>query len=251
MKMASFVASCLCVRQDSDFNRVIPNSSAIPILMKTWGAIFDWDGVILDSSMHHEESWEMLAKEMGRTLPDRFFKKSFGMKNGTIIPRMLEWSQDPTEIIRISKRKEELYRVVVREKGIEPLPGIRHWLETLEAQGIPRVIGSSTERENIRTGLEIIGLSDLLTLWVTSEDVSHGKPDPEVFLKAAAKIEREPQRCIVFEDAHVGVEAGKRGGMKVLALSTTHPASELHAADRVVAGWSEVTFDAIDAWFPA
>jgi sugar-phosphatase len=79
-----------------------------------------------------------------------------------------------------------------------------------------------------------MGVTKYFPLIVSAEDVSHGKPDPEVFVVAASKIEIEPKLCIVFEDAQVGIDAGLAGGMKVIALSTTHPVEDLHGADRTV-----------------
>jgi beta-phosphoglucomutase len=73
--------------------------------------------------------------------------------------------------------------------------------------------------------------------------VSHGKPDPEVFLKAAERLELEPQRCLVFEDAYVGIEAGHAAGMKVIAVTTTHMAEELRAADLVVRRLDELSLE--------
>ena len=110
----------------------------------TLGAIFDWDGVIIDSSKHHEESWERLSKETGFILPKGHFKKGFGMKNEVIIPDILNWSDRPEEIRRLSLRKEELYREILLEWGIHPLPGVSEWLDDLRQRGIRSVIGSST-----------------------------------------------------------------------------------------------------------
>jgi beta-phosphoglucomutase-like phosphatase (HAD superfamily) len=76
----------------------------------TLGAIFDWDGVIIDSSSHHEESWERLAKETGFALPEGHFKKGFGMTNEFIIPNVQKWTDRPEEIKKLSLRQEELYR---------------------------------------------------------------------------------------------------------------------------------------------
>jgi beta-phosphoglucomutase family hydrolase len=199
-----------------------------------WGAIFDWDGVIIDSSAHHEESWERLAAETGYSLPPGHFKRGFGMKNEKIIPDLLAWSFDPDEIHRLSLRKEELYREIVKEWGIAPLPGVVVWLDRLRDQGIPCAIGSSTHRLNIETGLSILGFRERFASVVTAEDVHHGKPDPEVFLTAAARIGVAPQRCVVFEDALVGIEAAHRGAMQVVAVATTNPIELLKAADFAV-----------------
>ena len=215
----------------------------------TWGALFDWDGVIIDSSSHHEESWERLAREETHTLPADHFKKGFGMKNEFIIPKLLGWAHDPAEIRRISLRKEALYREVVAERGLSALPGVRTWLERLRDAGVPCAIGSSTHRANIDLSLGLIGLAEFFTGIVTAEDVSHGKPDPEVFLTAAARINRPPERCVVFEDAHVGIAAARAGGMRVIGVATTHPASELTTTDLAVQRLDELQPATLAAWF--
>ena len=103
------------------------------------GAIFDWDGVIINSASQHEASWERLAKECGKTLPDNHFKRGFGMKNEVIIPELLRWTTVPTEIRILSLRKEAIYREVVLEQGMTALPGVEPWLRTLRDEGIPCV----------------------------------------------------------------------------------------------------------------
>jgi beta-phosphoglucomutase family hydrolase len=215
----------------------------------TWGALFDWDGVIIDSSSHHEESWERLAREVGKPLPEGHFKKTFGRKNEFIIPEMLQWTRETAEIRTLSLRKEALYREVVAERGVEALPGVRTWLERLQSAGVPCAIGSSTHRENIQLSLGMIGLGEFFQGIVTSEDVTLGKPHPEVFLAAASRVDRAPERCVVFEDALVGIQAARAGGMKVVAVATTHPAEELTSADRTVHRLDELQPAQLAAWF--
>ena len=216
----------------------------------TWGAIFDWDGVIIDSSSHHEESWERLARELGRLLPQGHFKKGFGRKNEFIVPEILGWTRDTAEIERISLRKEALYSDVVAELGIAPLPGVRPWLERLRDTGVPCAIGSSTHRANIDLSLDLIGLREFFANIVSAEDVTRGKPDPLVFLTAAARIGRQPERCVVFEDAFVGLEAARAGGMKCVAVATTHLPDELRSvSDCVVSRLDELQPADLAAWF--
>lgn len=198
------------------------------------GAIFDWDGVIINSAGHHEESWERLAKEVGKPLPEGHFKKGFGMKNEAIIPDLLQWTSNFMEIRVLSLRKEELYREVVREWKIAALPGVESWLQELGDAGIPCVIASSTHRENIATALEMLGIGHYFAAIVSAEDVTRGKPDPQVFLEAANRIGVEPGNGIVFEDALVGIAAAKAAGMKVVGVTTTNPREVLHEADWVV-----------------
>ena len=172
------------------------------------GAIFDWDGVIVDSSRHHEESWVRLASELGEVLPEGFFLKSFGMRNEQIIPSMLGWATLEQEVSELSLRKEVLYREIVREWGIEPLEGVPKWLAALARAGIPCVIASSTQRANIELSLESFGLRSAFVGIVSSEDVSVGKPDPEVFNRASELIDIPAAHCVVFEDAPVRIQAG-------------------------------------------
>lgn len=217
----------------------------------TWGALFDWDGVIIDSSRHHEESWERLATEGKLTLPEGHFKKGFGRKNEFIIPEILDWTREEAEIHRLSLRKEELYRAVVSDWGLEPLPGVRTWLERLRDAGVPCAIGSSTHRANIDLSLGLIGLQEFFQEIVTAEDVTKGKPDPQVFLTGAKRINRPAERCVVFEDAHVGLEAAKAGGMKCVAVATTHPIEDLAYADRAVHRLDELQPAELAQWFGA
>jgi len=213
------------------------------------GALFDWDGVIIDSSAQHEESWEMLAIEIGKPLPADHFVRGFGMKNQVIIPRILGWTHDPDEIHAYSLRKESLYREIVSQRGIEALPGVTGLLQLLKDHDVSCSVASSTHRENIETIFDVIGVRDYFRAVVTAEDVSHGKPDPEVFLKGAAKIGCEPENCVVFEDAHVGIEAGLAAGARVIAVATTNDISELGRAHAAVHSLQQVDWEMLCGLF--
>ncbi len=156
------------------------------------------------------------------------------MTSEHIVREVHGWSSDADEIRRLALRKEELYRELVRASRIEPLPGVRGWLGEIAAAGIPRAVASSTHRLNIETVLEVIGLRDCFTEIVSAEDVTRGKPDPEVFLNAAERLHFEPTRCVVFEDAQVGIDAARAANMRVVAVATTHRAQDLAGADFVV-----------------
>jgi HAD superfamily hydrolase (TIGR01509 family) len=214
-----------------------------------FAALFDWDGVVIDSSRQHEASWERLAREERKPLPPDHFKKGFGRKNEVIIPDLLGWTRDPAEIRRLSLRKEAIYRVIVRETGLAPLPGVRALLLALRRIGAPAAVGSSTHRLNIDEAIALFGLDGMFSAVVAAEDVSLGKPDPEVFLKAAEKLGAPPERCVVFEDAHAGIDAALAAGMKVVAVATTNPAESLGKAHRVVRTLEEITAAELAGWF--
>lgn len=214
-----------------------------------WGAIFDWDGVIIDSSRNHEKAWELLAAEEGLPLFPSHFQLGFGRKNQIVIPEILHWSNDPAEIERLGDRKEVLYRELMAAGDLQPLPGVREWLEKLRDAGVPRVVGSSSPRANIDACLHALGLAQLFDAMITAEDVNLGKPNPEVFLKAAARIGRAPKCCVVFEDALAGIEAARAGGMHVIGIATTHPLEELTHADLAVHRMDELSIEELGQWF--
>ena len=111
--------------------------------------IFDWDGVVVDSSAAHKSSWERLAEERDLILPEDHFTKSFGRINKVIIPELFHWTTDPDKIQELADRKEALYREILKETGLEPLPGVRNIIMDLKAAGIPMVVGTSTPLENV------------------------------------------------------------------------------------------------------
>lgn len=206
--------------------------------------LFDWDGVVVDSSAHHERSWEFLAARRGLPLPPDHFKRGFGKKNNVIIPD-LGWATAAREVDALAHEKEEIYRELVRKHGITPLPGVRDLLAELLAAKIPCAIASSTERANLDLLLDIMDLRCFFAAIVCGDDVEHGKPDPTVFLLAARSLGVPPAECVVIEDALVGIEAAKRARMHVLAVATTEPLSELHGADKAVENLALVTLEVL------
>lgn len=205
--------------------------------------LFDFDGVVIDSHEAHGRSWFALAEELGHELTQETFHATFGQRNESILP-LLGWAgeADKERIQLLGDRKESLYREILKAQGIEPLPGVVALLKDLQANGIPCAIGTSTPRPNVECVLELTGLGSYFTDIAASEDVSRGKPDPEVFLKAAAKLGAEPVSCVVIEDAQVGIRAARAGGMKSIAVTTTHPAEALapESPDRIVTSLEEI-----------
>ena len=210
-----------------------------------FACIFDWDGVIIDSSEQHVDAWRRFAKEENFVFPEQHFKQSFGMKNEQIIPQLWKWTDDPDEIKRIDLKKEFLYRDIMKENGLVALRGVYGLLDLLKENNIPCAIGSSAPLANITTGLDILDYGHFFQTIVSGEDVKLGKPDPQIFLTAAFRLSVLPKHCIVFEDAKVGVAAAKAGGMKVVAVTNTYPAEELADADLIVSSLEKVTIESL------
>jgi len=210
------------------------------------GALFDWDGTVVDTKAAHEESWMRLAREENLYLTPEIFRLSFGCMNSVIIPDAFKWTSDPARIKKLSDRKEILYRQIVAGESAEKLalPGAVRLIRELKNAGIPCAVGSSAPRANIEQIVGTLGIADCFTTLITAECVSRGKPDPEVFLKGASAIGVEAKNCVVLEDAVHGVEAGKAGGMKTVAILTSNPRkSFIGLADLVVNNLAEVSID--------
>ncbi|MCH6255748.1 HAD family phosphatase [Puniceicoccaceae bacterium K14] len=215
------------------------------------GFIFDWDGVVVDSSKQHEESWELLAKQENQVLPTGHFKKGFGKKNEWIMRNVLQWTDQTAEISRLGEEKERLYRDIVRKTGLDPLPGVKQFIEEFQSQGYRAAVGSSTPKANILAVLEITGLNGLLADIVAAEDVEIGKPNPAVFIKAAKLVGLPPEKCVVFEDSLGGIEAGLASGAKVVGVTTTNPEEILRDAGvgLVVDSFEEISVERMLALF--
>ena len=187
-----------------------------------FGCIFDWDGVIADSSAQHIEAWKLVAEKEHLIFREELFRQSFGMKSEQIIPDLFQWTHDNAEVRRLDRKKEKIYRELVIANGTGTFPGVREFLTMLKQHGISCIIGSSAPRANVTTALDFLGFSDFFSGIVCGEDVTLGKPDPQIFLTAAQRIGLQPRECIVFEDALVGVAAARAGGMKVVAVTATY-----------------------------
>jgi HAD superfamily hydrolase (TIGR01509 family) len=183
----------------------------------TKSVLWDLDGTLVDSEQYHWFAWRDSMAEAGVTLTHEEFLKTFGLRNDAIVP---QWIPDaaPERIDQISAAKEQLYRRLVREGGLEPLPGARHWTERLALEGWRQAIASSAPRENVDTMLEVLGLAPFFQAIVSAEDVKLGKPDPQVFLTAAARLGSAPAQSIVVEDAPAGIEAARRAGMASIGV---------------------------------
>jgi beta-phosphoglucomutase-like phosphatase (HAD superfamily) len=126
---------------------------------------------------------------------------------------------------------------------------VSEFLFQLKQSQILTAIGSSSVLENIKTVIDITKLESYFDIIITGADVKRGKPDPEVFLKCAERLNIPPQRCVVFEDAHVGIQAAKSAGMIAIAVTTTHPRNTFHQADAIVDSLAEITIDLLRAFF--
>jgi HAD superfamily hydrolase (TIGR01509 family) len=175
--------------------------------------LWDLDGTLADSKEYHWRAWKAAMGAEGVPLTEAQFLASFGQRNDAILGAWLGEGADPARIRRIGDTKEAFYRDLVRKEGITPLPGAAEWVRSLHADGWRQAIASSAPRLNVEVMHQALGFAGLIETLVAAEDVSEGKPDPEVFLRAAHRLAVPPERCVVVEDAEAGIEAARRGGM--------------------------------------
>lgn len=204
--------------------------------------LFDFDGVIADSEpVHYEGFFEVLA-EVGITLPrERYYQNYLGYDDRDAFPHIY----GDLGIALSTKTLESLIAaktILVQEKlqTISPIPGTTAMIHAAHAAGIPLAICSGALRAEVDIAARAIGVRECFPVVVAAEDVARGKPDPEGFTKALAQLgaqlgcEFDPAQTLVIEDSPAGIASGKAGGMKVCALQTSYPHSELLAADRIV-----------------
>jgi len=201
--------------------------------------IWDLDGVIIDSAQEHLKAWQRLARETGVTFTEEQFWSTFGQRNDAIIPTV--WGAHPPERVReLADQKEAYFREFVRETAA-PLPGAIELLSALHDAGYAQALASSTPMANIQLISDVLGLRRYLSVLVSGETVPHGKPAPDVFLKAAEELKVEPTKCLVIEDAVAGVEAAHAGGMRCIAVAGERDLPGLRKAEMVVRDLREVT----------
>jgi beta-phosphoglucomutase family hydrolase len=195
--------------------------------------IWDMDGVIADTAPHHLRAWQETFAKRGVNFSDEDFKHSFGIRNDAIIRNVLGEPITEEEIEAIADEKEATFRRIIGRK-IKPLPGALELLKALDESGIKMAIASSTPIENARLVLGSLGIAGRFRTIVSSQDVTEGKPNPQVFLVAAKRLGAEPKNCLVIEDAVAGVKAAKSAGMGCVAVTNTHPRKSLREADFIV-----------------
>jgi len=185
----------------------------------TRAVLWDMDGTLVDSEEFHWLSWRDTMAAEGIPITHDQFVITFGQRNDSILPRWLGADAMADRIQRVGDAKEELYRRLVRESGLAPLPGAAEWVRRLHRENWRQAVASSAPRANLDVVLEVIGLRGCFQAIVSAEDVTAGKPDPQVFLTAAARLGASPSQCVVVEDAAAGVEAARRAGMRSIGVS--------------------------------
>lgn len=198
--------------------------------MNSYAVIFDMDGVIVDTNPYHKISLRQFCERYGYQLSDEeLVNRVYGRTNNEWI-RNLFGPLPKDRILELGEEKEALFREIYKEV-IQPLPGLESFLQQLQQHEVPVAIGTSAPRSNVDFVLQGTRLTSYFPVILDQSDVEHGKPNPEIYLKVAARLKMPPEHCLVFEDSLSGVESAQRTGARVVGVTTTHTHAELAHTD--------------------
>jgi beta-phosphoglucomutase family hydrolase len=188
--------------------------------------IFDIDGTIIDSMPYHGRSWPLMLARHG--IGDEhmeLLRASAGRTGVELMRDIFGADLDDERAHALVDEKESLYRELYRPHFRE-VPGFVAFARQAKEAGLRLALGTAGDAKNIAFAIEGLALPDFFDAAVGAHDVKRGKPEPDIFLEAARRMDVEPEQCIVFEDSPLGIDAARRAGIRAVALTTTEP-SEL------------------------
>lgn len=208
--------------------------------MSALAFVFDMDGVIVDSNPYHKIALQRFCRRLGFELTEEeMIHRIYGRTNKEWISNLFGGNIAPDLLEKYGTEKELLYQELFRA-DIRPTAGLREFLQLLVQRQIPRAIATSAPRINVDFTLRHTELEGFFDIILDESCVQHGKPNPEIYLKAAAALQLPPNRCIVFEDSLSGVAAARAAGCKVIGVLTTHSAAELAHTDMTIRDFTDL-----------
>jgi beta-phosphoglucomutase family hydrolase len=203
--------------------------------------IFDMDGTLVDSTRADFFAWQKLFSYYNKQLTFSDYIPLLGIKSGQVVKEFLPVENEEEAEFALTK-KLVFFHEFISENGIYPVPFADVFLKQLKQYHIPLALATSSRRAKMEMVMEKLNLLIYFDKIVTGGDVKNGKPSPDIFLKAAEKLNMVPENCIVFEDAANGVKAAKNAGMKCVALSTHQTFESLEKADLVIDTFEDLSF---------
>jgi beta-phosphoglucomutase family hydrolase len=207
--------------------------------------LFDMDGVLVDNMAYHKDSWFEFCRRYGVRMTDEEFTSFVsGRVSREVLEYLFNKPLSAEEISRYTEEKEELYRNIYRPH-IKPTEGLVEFLQSLKQKQVALAVGTSAPTSNIDFTLVTTGLRPYFDQVVDASFVKRGKPDPEIYLKAAEMLHVPPQNCVVVEDSLLGIQAGISAGMKVIGITTTHTQAELSQPHLIINNFHEVNYEKV------
>jgi beta-phosphoglucomutase len=206
---------------------------------KNIAVLFDMDGVLVDNNEIHFDAWVKFGEKHGISINRENFITFFGSTSKEMVRELFKEELTDDRVKELAGEKEQIYREIYRPH-IRLLNGLGDFLNELRKNGIPAAIATSAPLANAELVVKEASVEDMFEAIVHDALFKKGKPDPEVYLKAAEMVGFSPSRCIVFEDSLQGIESARRAGMKVIGVATTHSPDKISHADKVINDFTEI-----------
>ncbi len=189
--------------------------------------IFDMDGTIVDNMQVHTAIWLELLADYGITMtPLQFQAATAGNTNSQLLRSLLNPQMSDAELAAIAHEKETRYRERFRP-FLRPMAGLEALLQQAQQANMILAVATAANEPNIEYVLDGLNLRHYFATVVGADDVARGKPEPDLFLLAAERLNLPSEACLVFEDSLAGLEAAHRAGMQAVAITTSHAAEEM------------------------
>ena len=190
--------------------------------------LFDMDGTLVDNVPLHQQVWREFTQLQGLNLSEQELEFAKGRKAVEVIASLFGDNLSPEEISRLTQERQVLYRERLASTNLVKLiPGVKEFLLGLGELGIPRILATDAPQSNVEAIFRKFGFSSYFEQLVTSDDVEHGKPNPQIYLVASQRAGANPEACLVAEDSEAGVKAAKAANCACLGLTTTQTEADL------------------------
>ena len=207
--------------------------------------IFDMDGVICHTNPHHVKAFEAFFDNYKIPYSEEEFEEHmYGKHNGYIMSHFFKRSVVGDELKKLEDEKESIFREIYKDK-VETIPNYLKFLNQLKSRNFKTAVATSAPRANLDLIIKALKIEDEMDSMMSSEDVKHHKPDPEVYLKSAERVGVAPSHCIVFEDSFSGVSAALNAGMKVVGVLSTHTKEQLPPCNFYINDYSEINVEKV------
>ena len=189
------------------------------------GIVFDMDGILIDSEPLFRMAAQRAAQDMGRILNDETFAEWMGLAPPAVETAVRKFMGEAFDFEEFRDRFRAVWIDHTERHGVPAQPGMAELLTQLTARNIPFGVATSTQRDQALRSLELAGLATHITTLVGGDEVERGKPEPEIFERAASALGLEPRRCVAIEDSAVGVRSAASARMMTIMVPDLHPPS--------------------------
>ena len=198
------------------------------------GVIFDMDGLMVDTEPLYQASWQQAARELGHEIDDVLYARFVGRPTAACEAILLDALGPSFPLRTFRARWSELWRGEVERIGVTLKPGVLEILDVVRARRLPAAVATSSESDYAELTLNWAGLRHWFSVVVTGDQVTHGKPAPDIYLEAAKQLGVPAAECVAFEDSEAGIVAVQAAGMRgVLVPHWPASSTALRAATRV------------------